>query len=216
MATVEKKSVLRGERRIVLSGISWEMYEQLRNNEDNWHIRMAYDQGRLELMSPSTDHEAIKKLIGRMIETFTEEMDIPCRSLGASTWMSSELSKGLEADECYYILNHHRVCRRRRVDLEVDPPPDLAVETEISRSVVGRLRIYAALGVPEVWRWRRKGLTAHSLGTEGKYVAREFSLNLPMLRVKELEPFLDFERSANESVWIRKFRAWVRERFLSS
>ncbi len=216
MATVEKKTVLRGERRIVLSGISWELYEQLRENEDNWHVRMAYDQGRLELMSPSTDHEAIKRLIGRMIETFTEEMDLPCRSLSGSTWKRPELAKGLEADECYYILNHHRVCRRRHIDLTVDPPPDLAVETEISRSVVARLRIYAALGVPEVWRWRKTGLTAYSLGADGEYFARDFSLNLPMLRVKELEPFLDFELAANESAWIRKFRAWVRERFLAS
>ncbi|HQU46646.1 MAG TPA: Uma2 family endonuclease [Pirellulales bacterium] len=216
MATVEKKSVLHGERRIVLAGISWELYEQLRENEENWHIRMAYDQGRLELVSPSPSHEGIKKLIGRMIEAFTEEMNVPCRSLGNSTWKRQELAKGLEADECYYILNQHRVCRRRHVDLEVDPPPDLAVETEVSRSVVKRLRIYSALGVPEIWRWRKTGLTAYSLGAEGKYVEREFSLNLPMLRVKDIEPFLDFELSANETAWIRKFRAWVRERFLAS
>lgn len=216
MATVEKKSVLHGERRIVLSGISWELYEQLRENEENWHVRMAYDEGRLELMSPSTDHESIKRLIGRMIEAFTEEMNIPCRSLGSSTWKRPELAKGLEADECYYLLNQPRVCRRRTIDLSVDPPPDLAVETEISRSVVRRLSIYAALGVPEVWRWRKKGLAAYSLGADGKYVEREFSLNLPMLRVKDLEPFLDFELSANETSWIRTFRAWVRERFLAN
>ena len=214
MATVEKKTVVRGERRIVLSGISWELYEQLRDNEENWHVHMAYDQGRLELMSPSTEHEAIKRLIGRMIEAFTEEMNVPCRSLGNSTWKRPELAKGLEADECYYLLNQHRVCRRRTIDLSVDPPPDLAVETEISRNVVGRLGIYAALGVPEVWRWRKNGLTAYSLGADGKYVEREFSLNLPMLRVKDLDPFLDFEMSANETTWIRKFRAWVRERFV--
>jgi Uma2 family endonuclease len=189
MATIEQIA-LTGEDRVVLSGISWELYEQLRENEDNWHIRMAYDEGTLELMSPSPDHEAIKELIGE-----------------------SELAKGLEADGCFYILNHHRVCRRRHVDLTVDPPPDLAVETEVSRSAVPRLRIYSALGIPEIWRWRQSGLTAYSLGPDGKYIEREFSLNLPMLRVKELEPFLDFELSADETAWIRGFRAWVRERF---
>jgi Uma2 family endonuclease len=154
MATVETTK-LRGEQRIVLSGISWEIYEQLRGNEENWHVRMAYDNGRLELMSPSTDHEAIKGLIGQMIEAFTEEMGIPRRSLGSSTWKRSELGKGCEADECYYILNHHRVCRRRTVDLSVDPPLDLVVETEISCSAVQRMRIYASLGVPEIWRWTK-------------------------------------------------------------
>lgn len=79
---------------------------------------------------------------------------------------------------------------------------------------MGRLRIYAALGVPEVWRWRRKGLTTYSRNNEGKFVERELSLNLPMLRVKDLEPFLDFELAADETTWIRNFRAWVHERFL--
>jgi Uma2 family endonuclease len=214
MATVEK-TVLRGEQRIVLSGISWEQYEQLRENEENWHVRMAYDQGTLELMSPSQDHEAIKKLTARMIEAFTEEMGIPLTALGSTTWKSGELGKGIEADECYYILNHHRICHRRQIDLAVDPPPDLAVESEVSRSAVRRLRIYAALGVPEIWRWRKSGLTAYSLGANGKYTERELSLNLPALRVKDLESFLDFQLAADQTAWIRKFRSWVRERFLT-
>jgi Uma2 family endonuclease len=125
MATVEKVC-LRAERRIVLSGIPWELYEQLRENEENWHVRMAYDNGRLELMSPSPGHEAIKGLIGQMIEAFTEELGIARRSLGSTTWNRRNLGKGCEADECYYILNHHRVCHRLEVDLTVEPPPDLA------------------------------------------------------------------------------------------
>ena len=212
MATIEEVA-LTGEHRIVLSGISWELYEQLRQNEENWHVHMAYDEGTLELMSPSSDHEAISKLIGQMIEAFTEEMAIPRRSLRCTTWKRPDLVKGVEADECYYILNHHRVNKRRAVDLSIDPPPDLVVETEVSRSVVQRLRIYAALGVPEIWRWRKSGLAAYSLEEGGKYVEREFSLNLPMLRVKDLEPFLEFEVSADEAAWGRAFRTWVRERF---
>ncbi|HEX7448523.1 MAG TPA: Uma2 family endonuclease [Pirellulales bacterium] len=215
MATVEE-ALPTGEDRIVLSGISWEVYEQLRDSEENQHVHMAYDEGTLELMSPSSDHEAISRLIGRMIEALTEELSIPCRSLKSTTWKCAELAKGLEADECYYILNHHRVNKRRTVDLSIDPPPDLVVETEVSRSVVQRLRIYAALAVPEIWRWRKTGLAAYSLEQGGKYVEREFSLNLPMLRVKDLEPFLEFEVAADESAWIRSFRAWVRERFVVS
>lgn len=213
MATIEEVA-LTGEHRIVLSGVSWELYEQLRENEENRHVHMAYDDGVLELMSPSPDHEAISVLIGRMIEVCLEELSIPFRSLRCTTWKRPELAKGLEADECYYILNHHRVNKRRAVDLTIDPPPDLVVETEVSRSVVQKLRIYAALGVPEIWRLRTNGLTAYSLEKGGKYVEREFSLNLPMLRVKDLEPFLEFEVAADESAWVRGFRAWVRERFL--
>lgn len=214
MATVERIR-LRGERRIVLSAIPWQLYEQLRENEENWHVRMTYDNGRLELMSPSPNHEVMKRLIGRMIEAFTAELSIPIRSLSSTTWKRRELSKGCEADECYYILNHRRVKERLEVDLSVDPPPDLVVETEISRSSMSKLRIYAVLGVPEIWRWRRNRLTAYSLGADGKYAEREYSLNLPLLRVKDLEPFLDFELAADESAWIRTFQAWVRERFVA-
>jgi Uma2 family endonuclease len=201
------------EERVVLSGIPWEVYERLRDGEQNYHVRMTYDEGTLELMSPSPDHEFIKWLIGRMIEAFTEELDIPRRSRGATTWKRHELAKGLEADECYYILNQPRVSQRRMIDLAVDPPPDLAVEVEICRAAVSRLAIYTALKVPELWRWRKDALRAYSLEPDGQYVEREFSLNLPMLRPQDLEPFLDFELSANEISWIRGFRNWVRERF---
>jgi hypothetical protein len=94
MATVEK-NVLWGERRLVLSGISWQLYERLRDNAENRHIRMAYDEGMLELMSPSPDHEAIRILIGKMIAAFTEELGVPLRSLGSTTWRSKDLGKDL-------------------------------------------------------------------------------------------------------------------------
>lgn len=213
MATVEKIKLV-GEDRVLLSGISWELYEQLRENEDNWHVRMAYDNGRLELMSPSPDHESITKLIARMVETFMEEMGISHRSLRSTTWKRRELGKGCEADECYYIRHHHRVRQRRHIDLTIDPPPDLVIETEVSTSAVQKLRIYSALGVPEIWRWRKNGLSAYSLGPKGRYVERDFSLNLPALRVKDIEAFIDFEMAADELAWIRKFRTWVRERYV--
>lgn len=213
MATLEQTPLV-PESRFTLCGISWPLYEMLRESDENQSVRMNYDDGTLELMSPSYDHEAIKKLIGRMIESLTEELGIATRSLGASTWKKSERTKALEADECYYVLNHHRVRERRAIDLTIDPAPDLAVEVEISRGTVPRMPIYAALGVLEVWRWRGGELTAWAL-TDTRYVEREFSVNLPMLRVKDLEPFLDFERAADETAWIRGFRTWVRESFLT-
>ncbi|MGH7134121.1 MAG: hypothetical protein ACREHD_00180, partial [Pirellulales bacterium] len=84
---------------------------------------------------------------------------------------------------------------------------------EVTRSAVKRLGIYAALGVPEIWRWRKDVLQAYSLSSEGKYEPIEMSLNLPMLRVKDLEPFLDRKLAADESEWILGFRRWVQERF---
>lgn len=215
MATIEQQNTLQltGEKRVVLRGVSWELYEALRDIESSWHVRMTYDEGTLELMSPSEDHEWIKRLVGQMIEAITEELSIPRRSLSATTWKRRDLDKGLEADECYYLLSHTKIRTRRGIDLAVDPPPDLALEVDLRPSEINKARIYAALGVPEIWRWENEGLQAYALESNGQYIPRDYSLNLPMLRVKDLEQFLDFEQASDESAWIKVFRVWVRERF---
>lgn len=213
MATIPR-SVQSTERRFVLHGVPWNVYEALRESEENYHVRMTYDRGTLEFMSPSPRHERVKSLLRQLLEGFTIELRIPRQSLASTTWKREEKLKGLEADECYYILNHARVRDVEEINLAIDPPPDLALEVEVTRSAVKRLGIYAALGVPEIWRWRKDVLQAYSLSSEGKYEPIEMSLNLPMLRVKDLEPFLDRKSAADESEWILGFRQWVQERFV--
>lgn len=102
--------------------------------------------------------------------------------------------------------------QRVEVDLARDPPPDLALEVVVSHGDVNKMAIYAALGVPEVWYWEDGDLQAYGL-EEGRYVLRETSRNMPMLRVKDFEQFLDPYQALDESAWINTFRAWVRERF---
>lgn len=210
MATIQQ---LVQEQRMILRGVPWDVYEALRDIEANWHVRMTYDRGTLEMMVNSGMHENMKRLIGQLIEAFTAELNIPRRSLSAMTWRRRDLDKGLEADECYYILSHPRVCRRVEVDLVHDPPPDLALEVVVSHGMVEKMAIYAALGVPEVWHWEDGDLQSLALD-EGRYVPCEMSVNLPMLRVKDLEEFLDPQQALDESAWINSFRAWIRERFI--
>lgn len=210
MATVEQPAP---EQRFVLYGVSWDVYEALRDSDENYQVRMTFDEGALELMSPSARHESVKRLVGQMLEAFTEELGIPRRSLSAATWKRPQMAKALEADECYYIRNQFRVCERMEIDLDIDPPPDLALEVEIRPGAIQRIKIYAALGVDEIWRWHDDELRAYVLGADGEYAEIEFSVNLPMLRVKDLEPFLQWPSPADESAWIRMFRSWVRERF---
>jgi Uma2 family endonuclease len=211
MATIQQQ--LSPEQRIVLHGMTWAAYTELRDMEQNHHVRMIYDGGTLEIMSPSDQHENVTKLIAQLIETFTAELGIPRRSLRSTTWRRADLYKGLEADECYYIRNHRLVSRRAKVELGREPPPDLAIEVVVHHGDVDKMRIYAALGIGELWYWHDGELQAYALEDSGEYVPRETSLNLPMLRVKELEPFLDPELALDESAWINSFRAWVRERF---
>lgn len=214
MATIEQSVQVAAENRFVLDGIPWEIYECLRENDENYRIRMTYDEGTLEFMSPSYRHESIKKLLARMVEAFTEELRIPLKSLGSMTCKQPEKLKALEPDECYYILNHHRIRGRKEIDLAVDPPPDLAIEVEIRPGAIEKIGIYSALGVAEVWHWHGESLRTLVLGADRQYVESEFSFNLPMLRVEDLEPFLDAELADDESQWILSFRDWVRERFV--
>jgi Uma2 family endonuclease len=211
MATIELELV--PEQRVVLQGVPWELYAALRDLEVNGAVRMTYDGGTLEMMSPSGQHENISKLIAQLVEAFTAELNIPRRSLGSTTWRRQDLYKGLEADECYYIRNHSLVSRRAQVELGHEPPPDLAIEVIVRHGDVNKMAIYAALGVGEVWNWRNGKLQAYVLDENGKYRPSEMSWNLPSLRVKDLEQFLIVEQALDESAWLNAFRVWVRERF---
>jgi Uma2 family endonuclease len=212
MATIPRTARIRRCDQIVLQAIPWKLYEALRDVEDNWHVRMTYDRGRLELMSPSAAHERIKTQIGQFIGLLTLELDIHRYSLGQTTWKQEKLQKALEADESYYIRNEPRVRDQEEFDLEVDPPPDLVVEVEVRRSATRRMRRYASLGVPEVWRFKRGVLRAYERTPKGEYAEREFSVNLPFLRVADLTPFLTKALGQSETDRCRAFRTWVREK----
>lgn len=199
---------------IVLHGISWELYEQLRDIPDNWGKQMTYDRGRLEIMSPGVGHEHAKKALARMLEAFTEELNVRIRSLGETTWKDPGQKYGLEADECYYIENESRVRDLlEEIDPTRDPPPDVAIEVERSRSVIGKLPLYAELGIPEVWRCDGRVVRVLLLSADGKYAESTCSRNLPALPISELNRFLKERAATDETTWIRSFRAWVRETF---
>ena len=115
--------------------------------------------------------------------------------------------RGLEPDECYWIANSGAVRGKREIDLRSDPPPDLAIEVDVSSSSVNRMGIYAALGVPEVWRLKDEKLTFHHLQSDGKYAAVAASLAFPGLAALELTPFLAMDGQLDESEMVVKLRA---------
>jgi Uma2 family endonuclease len=205
--------VLQGEDRVVIRGVDWEGYEALLRVVGDGHVRITYDGKDTELMAPSADHEDSKKLIGRLIETLTLELGIPCDGLGSTTWRRRVKEKGLEPDECYYLSNAARV-QRRRVNLDVDPPPDLAVEVEISRSALDRMGIYAALRIPEVWRYDGQTLRIERLQPDGTYAEVPASAELPMLPPAEVVRWLDRGEAMGQTAWLREFREWVRAELL--
>jgi Uma2 family endonuclease len=201
---------LQSEHRVVLTGVAWSTFESLLAETDHRGTRFTYDQGYLEIMSPSEEHERTKKLLGRMIEMMTEELEIPIRSSGSTTLKSELKQRGLEPDECYYVAKERAVRGRKRIDLSIDPPPDLAIEVDISASSLDQLEIYGVLGVPEVWLYDGATLKVHQLQPDGKYSRQSRSPSFPFLPLEEVERFLDRRDETDETAWIRSFRAWVK------
>jgi Uma2 family endonuclease len=201
--------------RILLHDMSWQAYETLLHEIGDRNIRLTYDEGRLEIMSSLPEHESPKKLIGAFIDILSLEMRIPMRRLGSATFKRQDLAKGLEPDECYYIQNESRVRGKRTLDLALDPPPDLAVEIDISYRGIRRESIYAALGVPELWRYDGFHLFGLHLDTSGHYQRIENSVAFPFLRLSELERFLKPEPTTDETSLLLGFRDWARANFVN-
>jgi Uma2 family endonuclease len=199
------------ENRVVLRDVSWATFEALLADTDHRGSRFTYDRGVLEIMSPSVEHERLGRLIGRMIEAFTEEMDIPILSGGSTTLKSELKQRGLEPDECYYIAHEAQVRELDEIDLEINPPPDLAIEIDITSSSMDQLGIYAALGVPEVWICDGANLKIYRLQPDGVYAKQGGSPSLPSISPEIVLDFLSRRKQSDETTWIKAFRQWVRE-----
>jgi Uma2 family endonuclease len=195
--------------RLVLYDVSWDFYERFLEEIGDRRLRLTYDDGTLEIMTVSKTHENWAELIARLIGLLSLELNIPICSAGSMTSKRKKVRKGLEPDKCYYI-QHESMVRAREVDLERDPPPDLALEVDISYRTVRRDRIYAALGVPELWRFDGQRLHFAHLSAKREYEPREASLAFPMLRAADLQRFLILDPSKDETTLMREFRDWVR------
>jgi Uma2 family endonuclease len=194
---------------VYLPGVSFATYESLVTEiEDRRRLRVTYHHGEMEIMSPTPDHERAKTLVGRMIEALTEELGIPVLSCGSTTFKDQLLDCGLEPDECYWVQNESAV-RGRKIKIGDVPPPDLALEVDITTSVIDRFPIYAALGFPEIWQYVNGDIIIHLLQKTGHYVVAEQSAALPMVSVPKLVEHLDRCHESDETTWIRAFRKWV-------
>jgi Uma2 family endonuclease len=198
-------------QRILLHLIDWQQYETLLRALDEHHLRLTYDRGNLEIMTLSPEHERFKHLLRRLFEVLSEELGIFFEGLGSTTYRREDLVRGLEPDECYYLNNWPRVRDKKRIDLSSDPPPDLAIEIDITHSSLSRMSIYASLGVPEIWRFDGENLRIARLVGEGKYEEKGHSSYLPAWSLTELVPFVRKGLTEGEVPMVRAFRVWVRE-----
>ncbi len=202
------------EGKVLLQGVSWSTYQALVwDLAEKPNKRLTYDNQWLEIMTPLPEHEANKRLLGRIVEATTEELGLEIYSLGSTTWSREDLQRGLEPDECYYITSEAQVRGKTQIDLMVDPPPDLAIEIDITSSSLDRLKIYASLGIKEVWRFDGKKLSIYVLDSD-EYQVQTQSQVLPILNQSKLLEFLSQRDQLGENTLIRGLRSWIHSSFL--
>lgn len=190
-----------------LHDVSWEEFERiLVDLGDHRATRLAYDQGLLEITMPLPEHEDAKEIIGYLIKALLEELDIDFRSLGSTTFKQTG-TRGIEPDQCFYIQHEAVIRGKNRIDLTTDPPPDLALEIDLtSRSYPS---LYQAIGVPELWQFSQGAMEIKVLRGQ-QYVCVEESPNFPGLPLKTaIAQHLQMSKILGRNPALRAFRAWV-------
>jgi Uma2 family endonuclease len=198
------------EHRIILHNTSWETYQRLMKERGESRVpRFAYDRGELEIMSPSTEHESIAYYIGLLVAVFAEEAGVDLYGAGSTTFDREDLGRGFEPDACFYVQNAERVRGKPRIDLGLDPPPDLLIEVDITSPSLDKFPIYAQVSIPEIWHHDGERLAIFEL-RGGEYVEISGSRILSPLSGEALSSFIEESTSLDIVTWMRRVREWTR------
>ena len=197
---------------LIVPNVTWEHYEALLQDLTNRPgLHVSYDEGRLQVMSASDEHEEYKDSVSFIARVLSEELGIPLETRGSATWKLRTLRKGVEPDTCFYIANAHRIIGRRTIDLDSDPPPDIVVEIDVTNESLGKFSIYAALGVPEIWRYDGAQVQMYDLTGE-TYVGVAESQFFPGLTCSMLLEFLQLCRAQGQTTALMAVRQRIRAR----
>lgn len=194
--------------------VPWEAYEQLLEDlADRPGVRVTYDQGKLEIMSPLRKHEKYKEFIGDLVKALADELDINIESSGSTTWKRKKDAKGTEPDLCFHVTNAERVIGKDALDLSIDPPPDLVIEIDVTNESLSKFPIYATFRVPEIWRFidKRKSVVMYEL-RKNAYVEIESSRSFPVLTPGTVAQFVELSQTQGQKKALVAFRRWLRSR----
>ncbi|EKV00148.1 hypothetical protein Lepto7375DRAFT_2246 [Leptolyngbya sp. PCC 7375] len=199
-----------GEKRVVLHGVDWDAYLQILTALPQQRgSRFIYDNGLLEITMPLEDHEFAGRLIERFILTLVELYGMRIKTMGSTTMNYPQLQKGTEPDNAYYIQNQPLV-KGRNVNFEVDPPPALVVEVDITHTDIRKNQFYASLGVPEFWRFNGRLWRIYQLQNQ-VYVEVEQSPTFPLIAKEQLYDFLQRAKE-DEIEAVQGLREWWHSR----
>jgi Uma2 family endonuclease len=196
-------------QRLFIKDVQWSELESiLAEMGDNRAARIAYSDEILEIRMPLPQHEWTKSMLGDAVKILLEELVIDCECFGSTTFKRQEMSYGIEPDECFYIQNHRLMIGKDRVDLSIDPPPDLAIEVDITSKT--QMDAYLKLGVAELWIYADGKLTIHILQA-GEYQQSTISPIFQALPVLTLiQNLLNRSISIGRSPALRDFRRDVK------
>ncbi|MEM8718797.1 MAG: Uma2 family endonuclease [Cyanobacteria bacterium P01_G01_bin.39] len=210
MQVALSKIVVKPGQQLLLQDISWSDFEQvLADLGEHRGSRISYSNGELEIMVPLPEHEKHKEIIGDIVKILLEQLEIDFESLASTTFKNQQMGQAIEADACFYINNHQAVIGKDRLDLTIDPPPDLAIEIDITNRT--QFNNYLLLKVPELWRYSRKGFQIY-LNQGDRYIESKTSPNFPHIPIVELvERHTKQAQVEGRSKAIRSLKRWVKE-----
>jgi Uma2 family endonuclease len=199
---------------VVLHNLNWQAFETLLATlGERRSARVAYLDGELEIMSPLPEHEHYKTAISILIEDAAESLDLDYECYGSATWKREMMSAGVEPDNCFYFQREALVRGKLQFNLDIDPPPDLALEIDLTSKSLPRLPLYARLGIPEIWCYSAGRLTIYQL-ENGAYQETAQSAVFPQLPLQEIPQLIDGYRLLGRRAFRRAVRDWVKRALL--
>jgi len=201
------------EQRFVMGDISWDAYVTISDAlDEHLGVRMIYDDGRLILMGKSRRHEWLSDSLGHLVMGIASHLGIPCEPSGEATYRRRERNAGLEGDRTFHLrANAERMRGGRNYDFAVDPPPDLAIEVEVSHPADDAINAWGKVGVPEVWRFDAASFTCSfwKRRDDGTYEQTDRSMALPMLSPVDVVELIELAQETGTGPWLIELPGWV-------
>ncbi|MFN6386605.1 MAG: Uma2 family endonuclease [Pseudanabaena sp.] len=195
-------------QRLRLHDLSWQEFEAILGEMGEHRAsRIAYFDGILEVRMPLPEHEVDKELIGDIVKLILDTFGMEFECFGSTTFKRQEMKSGIEPDTCFYIANHHRMVGKRRLNLAIDPPPDLSIEIDVTSFT--QLKAYEALQVRELWCYSDLQLSIYILQGD-RYIQTEISPTFPSLKITEAIPkFVAIAINQGRSAAMKACRQWL-------
>jgi Uma2 family endonuclease len=213
---IEIVQQLRPDQHLAVTEVTWEDYEQLLDWRDKGRrpVRITFDSGSMELVTHGNLHERYKSILGRVVSALCEELSVPMVLGGNCTIRREDLDRGFEPDDWFYLgstaTRMIEVTATRSLDFRSDPPPDLAIEIEITRGLLARLPLFAAVKIPELWRFDGSRFDIWSLQSNGEYTLAEYSRYFPTVTAAAINGCLFDLAALDDAARLRRFREWIR------